>query len=213
MEELNEGNLRVLADGPVGFGNNIFLVVDRASGEAAFVDAPGDLAQSVAVAEAAGVRPAKILLTHSHADHTACLDDLKAFYGLKVYADPREPWLKEGQLDAAVGHGAEVRVGGLLFRVVSIPGHTPGAVAFIHGSHIFSGDTLFPGGPGHSRTNAALQEEIASIVSQLFILGDEMAVHPGHGAGTTIGAAKKEYAVFAANPHDPDLHGDVLWLA
>jgi glyoxylase-like metal-dependent hydrolase (beta-lactamase superfamily II) len=212
MEEIVEGNLRILSDGPVGFGNNIYVLVDTATNEAAFVDAPGEAAANIALAEAAGARPSKLLLTHSHADHTACLDDLKAYYGLQVYGDPMEPWLKEGQLDVPVGHGSEVRVGGLLFRVVSIPGHTPGAIAFIHNSQVFSGDTLFPGGPGHSRTNANLQQEIRSIVSQLFILRDDMVVRPGHGLPTTIGRSKAEYAVFAAKPHDPDLHGDVLWL-
>ena len=105
-----------------------------------------------------------------------------------------------------------MNVGGLTFAVVSIPGHTPASTAFVHGSHAFAGDTLFPGGPGHSRSNELLQQEIGSITSRLYALPDETTVWPGHGDNTTIGASKAEYAVFASRDHAPDLHGDVLWL-
>jgi glyoxylase-like metal-dependent hydrolase (beta-lactamase superfamily II) len=211
MERIEDGDLAIVVAGPAGFGNNIYIVVDRATNEAAFVDAPDEVEQSLAAAEFAGVRPAAILLTHSHPDHTASIDALKAAFGCTVYADAREPWLKAGQLDHPIADGDEVRVGYLAFRALSVPGHTPGSTAFVHGGHAFVGDTLFPGGPGNSRTNAALQQEIASITSQLYALPDATRVWPGHGAGTTVGESKAEYAVFAARGHDPGLHGDVLW--
>jgi glyoxylase-like metal-dependent hydrolase (beta-lactamase superfamily II) len=69
----------------------------------------------------------------------------------------------------------------------------------------------FPGGPGHSRSHEALQQEIASITSRLYGLPDATLVLPGHGDGTTIGASKAEYEVYASKEHAPDLHGDVLW--
>ena len=77
--------------------------------------------------------------------------------------------------------------------------------------HLFSGDTLFPGGPGKTQTPEALRQVIESITGRLLTLPDETAVYPGHGADTTIGAAKEEYADFAGRPHAPDLCGDVLW--
>ena len=212
MRRIDDGSLVIYTDGPVGFGNNIYLVVDAATNEAAFIDAPGEAAECMAVAEAAGVRPATILLTHSHGDHTACIDGLKAAYGCKLVADAREPWLKDGQLDVAVAHGDTVSVGGLAFQVLSVPGHTPGSTTFLHGKHAFVGDTLFPGGPGNSRSNELLQQEIASITTQLYALPGETVVWPGHGANTTIDESKAEYAGFAARPHAPDLHGDVAWL-
>jgi hydroxyacylglutathione hydrolase len=95
---------------------------------------------------------------------------------------------------------------------VSVPGHTPGSTTYLHGKHAFVGDTLFPGGPGRTRTNENLQEELASITSQLYVLPDETVVWPGHGSKTTIGESKAEYAVFAAKEHAPDLAGDVNWL-
>lgn len=212
MERIDDGDLTLFIAGPIGFGNNVYLVVDRASGESAFIDAPGTPEDLIAVAEEARAQPTKILLTHSHGDHTPSIDGLKAKYGAVVYADAREPWLKDGQLDHAVSHGESVLVGGLPFRVLSVPGHTPGSTTFSWGSHAFVGDTLFPGGPGNSKTNEALQQEIASITTHLYALDDSTMVWPGHGDRTTIGASKAEYAVFAGKAHRADLCGDVNWL-
>ncbi|MGI8926459.1 MAG: MBL fold metallo-hydrolase [Tepidiformaceae bacterium] len=212
METIRDGDFEVVVAGPAGFANNIYVVIDRATGAAAFIDAPDEVAQSIAAAEAAGVRPTSILLTHSHQDHTASIDALKERYGCRLYADPREPGLKPGQLDEELSHGGEVRVGNLAFRVLSVPGHTAGSTTFVHRKHAFVGDTLFPGGPGHSRSNELLQQEIASITTHLYALPDDTVIYPGHGARTTIAASKAEYAVFAAKPHTPDLKGDVNWL-
>ena len=210
MERITDGDLAVVVAGPAGFGNNIYVIIDTSTNEAAFVDAPAE-AECIEAAESAGVRPSKILLTHSHGDHTACIEQLKQRYGCRVYADPREPWLKEGQLDVPVTHDEELSVGNLRFRVVSVPGHTPGSTTFVHGLHAFVGDTLFPGGPGRSRTPEDLRQEIDSIEAQLYALPDATTIYPGHGDRTTIGLSKREFAVFAAKEHDPGLHGDVLW--
>ena len=211
METITDGNFEVVVAGPAGYANNIYVVVDRSTNEAAFIDAPDEVEQSIAAAEAAGVKPSAILLTHSHSDHTASIDALKERYGCRVYADASEPWLKEGQLDEPVTHGSEVTVGSLRFQVLSVPGHTPGSTTFVHGGHAFVGDTLFPGGPGHSRSHADLEQEITSITTHLYALPDETVIYPGHGARTTIGGSKAEYATFAAKSHDADLHGDVDW--
>jgi glyoxylase-like metal-dependent hydrolase (beta-lactamase superfamily II) len=211
MERIEDGDLSVVVAGPAGFGNNIYVVIDRQTNEAAFVDAPDDVQQSIAAAESAGVRPTKILLTHSHQDHTASIDALKKRYGCRVYGDAREPWLKEGQLDEPVNHGDSVSVGNLTFAVLSVPGHTPGSTTFVYRKNAFVGDTLFPGGPGRTRTNENLLEEIASITTHLYALPGDTVIYPGHGDRTTIESSKAEYAGFAAREHPADLHGDVLW--
>lgn len=212
MDTVRDGDLEIVIAGPAGYGNNIYIVVDRATSEAAFIDAPAEVEKSLAAAEAAGVKPTKILLTHSHGDHTASIADLKATFGCLVYADAAEPWLTDDQRDVTVAHGDEVPVGNLMFRVISNPGHTPGSVSFVHGLHAFVGDTLFPGGPGKSASHQLLQQEIASITTQLYTLPGDTVIYPGHGPGTSIEASMAEYAVFASRDHDPDLHGDVLWL-
>ena len=73
------------------------------------------------------------------------------------------------------------------------------------------GDTLFPGGPGHSNSPEELQQNIVSITGRLYTLPDDTLVLPGHGDNTTIEGSRKEYAVFASRSHPRDLHGDVLW--
>src|SRR3970040_1440470 len=211
MEKLNDGDFEIIASGPVGFGNNIYLVIDRATNEAAFIDAPGEPEASIEVARSAGVRPSKILLTHSHMDHTASIEGLKREFGCQLVAGAQETNLGEGQGDVAIDHGQEVTVGNIAFRAVHVPGHTPGSTTFVYGKHAFVGDTLFPGGPGRTGSNANLQQELQSITTRLYALPDETVIYPGHGDRTTIGASKGEYADFAARDHDPDLHGDVLW--
>lgn len=211
MEKLNDGDFEVIATGPVGFGNNIYLVIDRATNEAAFIDAPGEPQHSIEAARSAGVRPSKILLTHSHMDHTASIEGLKQEFGCQLVASAHETNLADGQVDVAIDDGQEVKVGNLAFRAVHVPGHTPGSTTYVYSKHAFVGDTLFPGGPGRTGSNANLQQELQSITTRLYALPDETVIYPGHGDRATIGSSKAEYSGFAARDHDPDLHGDVLW--
>ena len=122
----------------------------------------------------------------------------------------REP--HAGYVKGLLADGDEVEVGSLRLSVLHTPGHTAGCICLRVGEHLIAGDTLFPGGPGRTRSGEDLQQEIDSIVTRLYSLPEQTHVYPGHGADTTIGASKQEYAVFAAKPHDASLSGDVLWL-
>ena len=87
--------------------------------------------------------------------------------------------------------GETIRCGSTALRAISTPGHTPGSICLTLGSHLFSGDTLFPGGPG--LTGSPLSDFdtiIASITTNLFSLAEETIVHPGHGLDTTIGTER-----------------------
>ncbi len=98
-------------------------------------------------------------------------------------------------------HGDTVDVGEVSLDVVHLRGHTPGSVALVHrgadGSvHVFTGDSLFPGGVGNTQGDP---ERFASLIEdverRLFdVLPDETVVHPGHGAGTTLGAERPHLA-------------------
>jgi len=219
METHDEPTFRLIKVGPLGpFDNNAYVIVDPAAGEAAIVDMP---AEGEKVLEAtAGLRVTKILLTHTHADHWFSYDLLKGATGAPVYCHPAEvqmpgppgrPTFGPGRIDVPLADGQELMVGNVAVRAIHTPGHTPGSVCFLVGRYLIAGDTLFPGGPGHSDTPDDLQQNIQSIVQRLYVLPDDTLVLPGHGGDTTIGASRREYAVFASRPHPPGLCGDVLW--
>lgn len=197
--------------GPLGpFANNAYIVRPVDVGPVVVVDAPEGAEEIVrALGES---RVGHILVTHSHADHWNGFDLLRAHTDAPVYASEAETGLDVTRNVLPLSDGAEVRVGHTTIRVIHTPGHTPGSICLLVGGALLTGDTLFPGGPGHSRTHEALLEEIESITSKLFELPDETLVLPGHGDGTTLGVSKAEYAVFASKAHGEDLHGDVLWL-
>lgn len=192
------------------FGNNAYLVRPRTGGAATVIDAPEGFGR---VLDALGGAPVeRVVVTHSHMDHWGGFDELRAALDAPVYAGAEETNIEPERNAAPLAHGDELAVGEAAMRVIHTPGHTPGSICLLVGGALFSGDTLFPGGPGASRSNAALQQEIDSIVTRLYPLPGETLVLPGHGPGTTIAESRREYEAFAAREHDPDLHGDVLWL-
>ena len=210
MELHEEGELRLAKEGPLGsFGNNAYLIQDRASGEAIVVDAPAD-GERILAALGEG-RVTAIVVTHRHPDHWVSIDALKQATGARVlcHEADQEPYAEK--VDGTLGDGEEIELGELRVRVIHTPGHTPGSLCLLVGNHLISGDTLFPGGPGRTHRPEDLQEEIRSITSRLFELPDEVAVHPGHGDDGTIGQSKREYIIFASKEHPPDLCGDVTW--
>jgi glyoxylase-like metal-dependent hydrolase (beta-lactamase superfamily II) len=212
MEEVTrDGRLLLIKVGPLGsFANNGYVIADSTSGDALVVDAPAESEQVVAAARGLNVRG--IVVTHRHQDHWAGIDALLAGISAPVYCheDDREPYAD--YVTATLEHGEEVAAGALRLCVLHTPGHSPGSICLHLGEHLIAGDTLFPGGPGRTRSPEALAQEIESITSRLYSLPDSVVVYPGHGANTTIAASKAEYAVFAARAHDPGLSGDVLWL-
>ena len=96
--------------------------------------------------------------------------------------------------------------------MIHTPGHTPGGICLRIGKHLFSGDTLFPGGPGRTGSPKDFQEILATIEHRLLRLPEETIVYPGHGEDTTIREALKEFFIFSSNPQDPELHGEVRWI-
>jgi glyoxylase-like metal-dependent hydrolase (beta-lactamase superfamily II) len=212
MQTYDEGNLRVMHFGPLGaFANNAYIIGDDTSKDAIIVDMPSGSAPVLTTIKQSGWRVKAILLTHSHGDHWADYDIVKRDTEAPVLAHEAERGVLGDRIDAPVADGQEISVGPFVVRAIHTPGHTPGSTCFIAGRFLFSGDTLFPGGPGRTQTPANLQQAIESITTRLFALPDGTAVLTGHGDGTTIGQSKQEYAVFAAKEHPSDLCGDVTW--
>lgn len=198
--------------GPLGsFANNAYLVSTTDHANAILVDFPDGIDTVLdALDGAAAIQT--VLLTHSHMDHTRGYAALRQRVSAPIFAGWDETNLEPSWAVRKLAHGESIRLGPTIVRVFATPGHTPGSVCFLAGRALLTGDTLFPGGPGHSTSHAALEQEIASITGRLYPLAGETLVLPGHGPGTTIGASRTEYAAYAAKSHPPDLHGDVNWL-
>ena len=191
------------------WGTNAYIVVCQATGESLLVDAPGEAAK--VLEQLAGTNPKYIVLTHTHIDHIGALEELKTRLKIPVALHPKDAVRLSFRPDMELKDGGTIEVGKLKLKVLHTPGHTPGSLCFLVGKYLISGDTIFPGGPGKTGTPADFKQILKSIESKLFVLPDDTEVYPGHGEGTVLGKERKEFAVFASKPHDPNLCGDVLW--
>ncbi len=192
------------------YDNNAYLLVCPKTNESIIIDTPADHCELIRSAKDSDVKA--ILITHNHSDHIQGLTQVTSTIPCPVgigEADagalPKPPgrFLKDGDI---------VTAGTIVLQALSTPGHTPGSTCFVVGKHLFSGDTLFPGGPGRSGSPQDLALTIDSITKKLFVLSDVAIFHPGHGEDGDIKTAKQEYAVFESKDHPANLYGDVLWL-
>ncbi|WP_341923718.1 MBL fold metallo-hydrolase [Nocardioides psychrotolerans] len=178
--------------------NNIWVVGDDT--ECVVIDAPHDVDDILALV---GDRTVKaILCTHAHDDHVRVAPALRVAVnggsGAPIMLHPAEKPLWElthtDELwDLDLADGVELTVGGTTLQVLHTPGHAPGAVCFFAPDLgcVFTGDTLFNGGPGATgRSFSDADLIVESIRAKLFGLPDDTVVHTGHGDDTTIAAEK-----------------------
>jgi len=174
--------------------NNIWVVGDDA--ECIVIDAPHDVADILAVV---GDRKVKaIVCTHAHDDHVRVAPALREEVVAPIMLHPADRPLWELThtrylWDLDLEDGFEIEVGGTRLRVLHTPGHAPGAVCLYAADLgcVFTGDTLFQGGPGATgRSFSDADLIVESIRAKLFALPDDTVVHTGHGADSTIGAER-----------------------
>jgi hydroxyacylglutathione hydrolase len=157
--------------------NYTYLVIDPDSNEAAVVDAP-EAAPVVARASALGVRVTKILSTHHHPDHSAANPELAKRYGVPVLGHESDSERLPGFTDG-LREGDTVTVGGLSARVLFIPAHTRGHIAYVFPGAVFSGDTLFAAGCGRLfEGTPAMMHEALNV--KLSALPGDTRVYCGH---------------------------------
>jgi glyoxylase-like metal-dependent hydrolase (beta-lactamase superfamily II) len=173
------------------FDNNVFVVRCRRTGEAVLIDAANEHERLLELCRNLGVR--RVLETHGHWDHIQAVPAMReAGYEVAVTALDA-PRLKDVGYDVFLDDTEVVEVGRLRLHAIHTPGHTEGSICFrVEGTPLlFSGDTLFPGGPGNTSFEGGdFTTIISSISDSLFRLDDDVIVLPGHGADTTIGAER-----------------------
>jgi glyoxylase-like metal-dependent hydrolase (beta-lactamase superfamily II) len=174
-----------LVVGPVD--NNVFVVRCKQTGEAVLLDAANEHEKLLDLCKSLGVR--KVLETHGHWDHIQAVPAVRdAGYEVGVTAADASML---PSYDFVLEDGSVIEVGRLRLHTIATPGHTPGSMCFrLEGSPVlFSGDTLFPGGPGATKfPGGDFPAIIRSIEDRLFAaLPADTIVMPGHGADTTVG--------------------------
>lgn len=171
------------------FENNVFVIRDKASGEALLIDAANEHELLIEVCRATGVR--RVLTTHGHWDHIQAVTAVRNA-GIEVGIAEADAAMLPSY-DFTIPDDDVVTVGTLRLRTIHTPGHTPGSTCFLLEAHpvVFSGDTLFPGGAGNTMTEGASFDQIInSIDRRLFTLAPDTLVLPGHGLDTTIGTER-----------------------
>jgi glyoxylase-like metal-dependent hydrolase (beta-lactamase superfamily II) len=181
----------------VGPMDNIaYLLRDPDAGEALLIDAANDGDTLLGLLRS----PAElktVVTTHQHPDHWQALGQVVTATGASSVAHPEDAEPLPVTPDRLVQDGDTVAVGAHELLVIHLVGHTPGSIALLWEDpagppQIFTGDSLFPGGPGNTWGNAeAFTTLMDDLERKVFgVLPDETLVHPGHGAGTTIGAER-----------------------
>lgn len=175
-----------LVVGPVD--NNVYIVRDRSTGQSVLIDAANEHDKLLELCQALNVR--QVVETHGHWDHIQAVEAVRNA-GIDVAVTSADAGMLPSY-DQLLEDRSIVQVGNLRLATIATPGHTPGSMCFaVEGTPLlFTGDTLFPGGPGNtSFEHSDFATIITSIEDRLFAPFDAgTLVLPGHGAGTTIGA-------------------------
>lgn len=183
--------------------NNVYLLTAKESGAQLLIDAADDLPAiqqllaDGAADTSATPRLALVATTHQHWDHVRALKGLVEATGARTAAGADDADALPVPVDVRLGHGDVGNFDGFDVTAVHLRGHTPGSIAFVYQdpdgpAHIFSGDSLFPGGVGNTQKDPGRFTQLLSDVTERLFNAypDSTVVHPGHGKPTTLGAER-----------------------
>jgi glyoxylase-like metal-dependent hydrolase (beta-lactamase superfamily II) len=185
--------------------NNVWLVGDDE--KVVVVDAPHD-AEAITAA-IAGRQLDGIVCTHGHNDHINAAVDVAQATGGPIALHPADRMLWEvvhphRRPEIEIAHGDVLQMGGVQLQIWHTPGHSPGGVCLYlaEAGVIFTGDTLFQGGPGATgRSHSDFPTIIESLRRLLMYMPPETVVHTGHGESTTIGSESPHIDEWARRGH------------
>ncbi|MFB7191155.1 MBL fold metallo-hydrolase [Streptomyces sp. NPDC056230] len=196
VHELTDLMISKVAVGPMD--NNAYLLRCRATGEQLLIDAANEAGTLLRLIGDDGI--ASVVTTHRHGDHWQALGEVVAATGARTYAGRYDAEGIPVPTDVLVDDDDTIQVGRVRLTARHLVGHTPGSIALVyddpHGApHLFTGDCLFPGGPGRTTSPEDFTSLMDDIEAKIFgPLPDETWVYPGHGHDTTLGAERPHIA-------------------
>jgi len=171
-----------------------YLVICRETGSTAIVDTGANPEVIIKKSRELGVKPEKILLTHTHPDHAGGLARLDKEFECPTWVDEIEPRPSGSRDLRIIKEGNSITLGKLKIETISTRGHTPGGVSYKINQSVLSGDAIFAGSMG--RANASWSGLFNSVIQNLLTLPDNTRLYPGHGPATTVGEEKKHNPFF-----------------
>ncbi|MFD3706583.1 MBL fold metallo-hydrolase [Nocardia sp. NPDC058658] len=195
-QQRNITGARIIKMSVGGGDNNVYLVQDCATGAALLIDAANEAARLIELIEQEAAGQVRLIVTtHQHIDHWWALPEV-AGLGISTAAHELDAAPLPVTPDRLLCDDDAIVIGDLTFTVIHLRGHTPGAIALAltdgaGRTHLFTGDSLFPGGIGKTATPADFDSLYRDVTTKLFDrYPDDTAVYPGHGADTTLGAER-----------------------
>jgi glyoxylase-like metal-dependent hydrolase (beta-lactamase superfamily II) len=182
--------------------NNAYLITCSATGETLLIDAANDADDLIALIRQNAPKVSLIVTSHQHFDHWQALEAVAAATGAPTAASEIDAEPLPVKPDRLLAGGDTVQIGELSFDVIHLRGHTPGSIALaLDGpatgglTQLFTGDCLFPGGPGRTTRPQDFDSLMSGLEAKVFgRFGDDTVVYPGHGDDTTLGLERPHLA-------------------
>ena len=200
--------------------NNIWLIGSKKTKNAILIDAPPDINNiKKFLIKNNEWNINAIFITHNHYDHIDGLEDIISFLNkdIKIWIGINDSdKLKELKINPECikyyENSNQYKLNQTIIKFISTPGHTPGSSCILVEGNLFTGDTLFPGGPGRTQDSKSFKMLVDNIEKKLLNLSEDTIVHPGHGNDTTIENSLNEFQIFKSkNLNIDNISGNITW--